>query len=1574
MESVVKSSESNELELLERVFLRLGVAESDDKLESCLSRFLLPTILKITSPHKPVQDKVLELLTHISKRIKSRPDVPLPLIALLSVFTDTHHPPQVANFTLVYIKLGFPRLPGNEKGRLIPSLIDALEGKTTHQQDSILQLVLPSLPHLVLPDDLEQRRSILQLQDKPVVRATVLEFMRAYLLLPYGAIDVDTLTVQAPPGLSKTLVTRVTGGIYLHPEELEKMKLAILKLLSSEVFSADEMVVHFIIAAGDNRHNVSDRGDHHLRQFSSSVDWDSATLVSQLYSLYQGTVATPAGKKTRPQSSNSVKDRVSPASLRVKLRLLPYITRSSLAASCFPQAVQVVFDGLFSGITNPRLRILSLQLVHHICSRATDQKLTVMAPVLLTGLNKIIDQPDEETSLRALSYTAVGKISKQVPSLFQKDTKQISKLFDAVKKDLPTDVGLAVQECLSSLALAYRGVRGQNALLLEALLLENIYSVVPQCRLMSVKCALAMFPFNHTPSRLVCIVATGDSKEDVREHGKRGLKKVTWEQGDFPEDWSHASPLFSDMVDYLHRRAKVAMETGGGYSTAAGKLPFPPASLSEGVVFLQACLYESSGSRTTEQLDLSGVKTYLHQLYASNMACLSQYVGLLEQSLGPAGDADLHCVAMAALLEVLACSTPDVALSFKSKLQWIKSFTASSRQETREAAAHLLGVLSDHLSTEELSQLAQDLLKDATSEVFSVQLGALSILGHVISHVMSTSHPDEEKMDSSDRQSISKELVHSSLLLLSIMVRESKTSILTLTAVSSLGVIFKSGLLPLPNGPGPSTVGLTKLGLVETLVNKMDTEKDIKVKGRCALSLGYLSVGDPSFPHKRVVLEALFDTREEKAIDLHFTIGEAIACTAAGPLCTAAWDQWEALKNDKNEGVSDMTAVSSEAGDGVTSVMVWAVETLLERYTVKASPIVRQTACVWLLSLVKHTSRHPDFSRFLERFQMTFMNLLSEKNDMTQEIASRGMGLVYEMSPPSEREALVNLLVGTLMEGRRSDVKVSGDTQLFNKGMLGKAPQGGSISTYKELCSLASDLNNPHLVYKFLHLANHHSLWNSKKGAAFGFSSIAAQAQEQLSPHLPLLVPRLYRYKYDPSPNIQLAMSNIWAAVVPESKKAVDVYLREILADLRSNLNNPQWRNRESSCMALSDLLSGRQVGEIVDDLIELWEMCLRVLDDIKESVRKAAATACKALHKLTVRACDGTTMSKTGTQVIQAILPLLLDKGMTNPSDEVKAISLVTILKVSQNAGPLLKPHVAVLIPTLLEALSSLETQALNTITLQYSGETSTQEKLDDLRVAASKSSPLMEIVNLCTQQVDTDVLSSLIPRLVEVLKRGVGLGTKVAAAQVVVSLVHHCLHDLTPYAGKLVNALLSGLSDRSAGVRKAYAGAAGYLVKIAKETTLTKMAGKLKSWYFEKDDDAIQAGIAMVLHSSVTRSLDAVSNHATDFLPLVFLAKHAQPVEEDPTSAAIVKLWEETWLDLVPSTKTGVKLYLSDLLDIACSALQAQLWRVKALGASSIATITESMGPDLHAPHLTTILTTLLSALQGIRIWEGK
>ena len=36
------------------------------------------------------------------------------------------------------------------------------------------------------------------------------------------------------------------------------------------------------------------------------------------------------------------------------------------------------------------------------------------------------------------------------------------------------------------------------------------------------------------------------------------------------------------------------------------------------------------------------------------------------------------------------------------------------------------------------------------------------------------------------------------------------------------------------------------------------------------------------------------------------------------------------------------------------------------------------------------------------------------------------------------------------------------------------------------------------------------------------------------------------------------------------------------------------------SCLALSDLLRGRNVDGIVDFMPALWESCLKVLDDIK--------------------------------------------------------------------------------------------------------------------------------------------------------------------------------------------------------------------------------------------------------------------------------------------------------------------------------------------------------------------------------------
>lgn len=98
------------------------------------------------------------------------------------------------------------------------------------------------------------------------------------------------------------------------------------------------------------------------------------------------------------------------------------------------------------------------------------------------------------------------------------------------------------------------------------------------------------------------------------------------------------------------------------------------------------------------------------------------------------------------------------------------------------------------------------------------------------------------------------------------------------------------------------------------------------------------------------------------------------------------------------------------------------------------------------------------------------------------------------------------------------------DTEVFQEGSIGGNLSGGKLSTYKELCSLANEMGQPDLVYKFMDLANHQASLNSKRGAAFGFSKIAKLSGDALQPYLRQLVPRLVRYQYDPDKNVQVCM------------------------------------------------------------------------------------------------------------------------------------------------------------------------------------------------------------------------------------------------------------------------------------------------------------------------------------------------------------------------------------------------------------------------------------------------------------------
>uniref|UniRef100_A0A8C5TWZ8 Ecm29 proteasome adaptor and scaffold n=1 Tax=Malurus cyaneus samueli TaxID=2593467 RepID=A0A8C5TWZ8_9PASS len=1523
--------------LLERVFLRLGHAETDEQLQNIISKFLPPVLLKLSSTQEGVRKKVMELLVHLNKRIKSRPKIQLPVETLLVQYQDPSAVSFVTNFTIIYVKMGYPRLPVEKQCELAPTLLTAMEGKPQPQQDSLMHLLIPTLFHMKYPaEPLKAAASPFNLAEKPKTVQLLLDFMLDVLLMPYGFVLNESQSrqnapsaqgsssssvggpgiPQPPPGMSLYAAKRVIGDSPWTPELLEQCKLGIVKFIEAEQVPELEAVIHLVVASSDTRHSVATAADLEL-------------------------------KKMKRES----------VSTRVKLKIVPHLLRSRQAAEMFPANIQVVYDGLFGANTNAKLRSLSLQFVHHICIICPESKIKPLGPMLLNGLTKLINEYKEDSKLLSMAYSAVGKLSSRMPQLFTKDIALVQQFFEALCKE-DADTRLAIQEALSMMVGAYSNLEGAQRTLMEALVASYLIKPEVQVRQVAVKFASTVFPPDHIPSRYLLLLAAGDPREEVHGEAQRVLR--TFSGKNEKESSGKQMPSFPEMVYYIQDKASHRMKTPAKFMTGTSALPFNPATFGEIVLYLRMCLAHSAGVVPTSQslADMQdhapAIGRYIRNLMSGNHISFSSssssssknaetnpvhiYIGLLQQLLaGVGGLPVMYC-----LLEVVSVYPEKLATRFVDKMEWIKGLMNTNKEEMRELAALFYSVVLSTMSGDELKASLEQLIK-MTKDNHSpeVQHGSLLALGFTVGRYLARGKirtmelhdieqpntavmPEQEQLIKSTTETIGSFL-------------DSTSPFLVVGACTALGEIGRNGPLPIPN----EGTGFTKLQLVENLLARIPSSKETnKMKERAIQTLGYFPVGDEDFPHQKLLLQGLMDSVEAKQIELQFTVGEAITSAAVGTSSVAARDAWT-VTEEEYIPPSDLK---------VNDVVPWVLDLILNKHIISPNPHVRQAACIWLLSLVKKLSTHKAIKSHLKDIQSAFVSILSDSDELSQDVASKGLGLIYELGSEQDQQELVTTLVDTLMTGKRAKHEMTGETVVFQGG-LSKTPDGQGLSTYKELCSLASDLNQPDLVYKFMNLANHHAMWNSRKGAAFGFNVIAAKAGEQLAPFLPQLLPRLYRYQFDPNLGIRQAMTSIWNALVTD-KSMVDKYMKEILEDLISNLTSSLWRIRESSCLALIDLLRGRPLDDIIDKLPEIWE----------ETVRKAAELALKTLSKVCVKMCDPS-KGAAGQKTIAVLLPCLLDKGIVSTVAEVRSLSINTLVKISKSAGSMLKPHAPKLIPALLESLSVLEPQVLNY--LSFSATDQEKTAMDSARLSAVKSSPMMETINMSLQYLDVSVLGELVPRLCELIKSGVGLGTKGGCASVVVSLTTQCPQDLTPYSGKLMSALLSGLTDRNSVVQKSFAFAMGHLVRTSRDSSTEKLLHKLSSWYMEKEEPVYKAGCALTVHAMGRYSPDVLKNHAKNVLPLAFLGMHELP-EEEKGEKENSALWTEIWQENVP-VSTDCKL-----ISITQKALQSQSWKMKAQGAAAMASIAKQTG-SLVPPHLGMVLSALLQGLPG-RTWTGK
>lgn len=503
----------------------------------------------------------------------------------------------------------------------------------------------------------------------------------------------------------------------------------------------------------------------------------------------------------------------------------------------------------------------------------------------------------------------------------------------------------------------------------------------------------------------------------------------------------------------------------------------------------------------------------------------------------------------------------------------------------------------------------------------------------------------------------------------------------------ALAEIGRSHLLPFSvekSKDGSMDVGTSYEDVIEKLSKLASSCKEAKVQEKAVLALGHLTIPlMAASQHDLVqhIVDALFVTADAKQVELDFASGEAWSVIAFG---------WESQAMQKYKDLSTIPLLDNN-NNASSYDFQNIIEKMIRQFVASNRSWYRKSSCIWLLSILKFGKGQELIQKNLGNIHACFSRLLSDRDDFTQECASKGLGLVYEYGDAKIKEDMLYSLVGTFTEGRKLQAQsVTDNTVLFEEGALGETPDGNSITTYKELCSLASELNQPDLIYKFMNLANHNAMWTSRRGAAFGFQNLMAIAEKEMEPYLPRLIPKLYRYQFDPNPRVNQTMKSIWRSLVKDNQKTVDTYFNQIMDDLLTGLGNSQWRIREASCAAITDLVVGRQLAQIEPYLEKLWQMSFRALDDIKDSVRQAATQTCRTLTKLTVHYCDPSVVAMTdGLKVMDIVMPFLLHHGIVSDAEDVQKFSLDAVLRVCKTGAALLKKYVPELVDTLLQSLS---------------------------------------------------------------------------------------------------------------------------------------------------------------------------------------------------------------------------------------------------------------------------------------------
>lgn len=334
------------------------------------------------------------------------------------------------------------------------------------------------------------------------------------------------------------------------------------------------------------------------------------------------------------------------------------------------------------------------------------------------------------------------------------------------------------------------------------------------------------------------------------------------------------------------------------------------------------------------------------------------------------------------------------------------------------------------------------------------------------------------------------------------------------------------------------------------------------------------------------VVEMLYALSEVRQAEVQFAIGAALSCSAVG------WSSTYLVGKLDIEGPPPTLRY-----DRSTKRLSLILGRVLKDCK-STKPALRQATVVWLLCLVQYCGHFQEVQVRLRECQIAFKGFLSDKETLNRETAARGLTFVYEKGDRAVKDDLIRDLVSSFT-GNDAGLAgtISEHTELFEPGAL-PTSDNTSITTYKDIMSLAAEVGDPSLVYRFMSMASNNAIWTSRAAFGhFGLSNILSDSSvDGYLAQNPKLYPALFRFRFDSNSNVRSSMNDIWKTLVKEPAAVIDKHFDSILEDLLRNVVGREWRVRQASCAAIADLVQGRAFEKYEKYLNQIWTLTYKVL------------------------------------------------------------------------------------------------------------------------------------------------------------------------------------------------------------------------------------------------------------------------------------------------------------------------------------------------------------------------------------------